>query len=80
VCTSVEAEKTVDELNSIKTLHTGDEKISELQDKTRNYAEYNTDTSSWSVFSNCIKPMDPCGSGGRSDINIDRVCISICQC
>jgi len=49
VCTSVEAEKTVDELNSIKTLHTGDEKISELQDKTRNYAEYNTDTSSWRV-------------------------------
>lgn len=49
VCTSVEAEKTVDALNSIKTLHTGDEKISELKDKTRNYSEYNRETSSWRV-------------------------------
>lgn len=49
VCTSVEAEKTVNALNSIKTLHTGDEKISELKDKTRNYAEYNRETSSWRV-------------------------------
>lgn len=49
VCTSVEAEKTVDKLNSIKTLHTGDEKISELKDKSRNYPEYNRETSSWRV-------------------------------
>ena len=49
VCTYVEAEKTVDELNSIKILHTGDEKISELKDKIRNYPEYNRETSSWRV-------------------------------